>query len=87
MDWGLTLNNGSELANSYALLVGTDLFLYIQNGYGIKDVFDLLIVPENTEQIIYTQNNGESVTYNGYTQLIAVRDEGNGLITAILRGE
>ena len=78
----LTLNNGTELENSSAILSG-DLFLYIHD-HTMKAVFDLLIKPRNTEVIVYTMNNGTEITYNGYTKLRTVSDEGNGLITAVL---
>ena len=81
----LTLNDGTELDNSSAILSG-DLFLYV-NGYDLRTVFDLLIDPENTKQIIYTQVNGTLITYVGYKKLRAVTDEDNGLITAVLRRE
>lgn len=79
----LTLNDGTVLEDSSALLSG-DLFLYM-NGYGMQEIFDLLIDPEKTKKIIFTQVNGEKVTFTGYKKLIAVRDEENGLITAVLR--
>jgi len=79
----LTLNDGTVLEFSSALLSG-NLFLYI-NGSDLKTVFDLLIEPDNTETITYTQNNGEDVVFSGYTKLTAVSDEGNGLITAVLK--
>ena len=81
----LTLNDGTELDNSSAILSG-DLFLYIHDS-DLQTVFDLLIDPENTKQIIYTQVNGTSLTYVGYKKLHAVTDEDNGLITAVLRRE
>ena len=81
----LTLNDGTELENSSAILSG-DLFLYV-NGSDLQTVFDLLIDPENTKQIIYTQVNGTLITYVGYKKLRAVTDEDNGLITAVLRRE
>ena len=81
----LTLSNGTELENSSAIF-STDLFLYIR-GETLKDVFDLLIDPENTETIVYTQINGEDLTFTGFDKLIAVRDECNGMITAVLRKE
>ena len=81
----LMLNDGTELDNSSAILSG-DLFLYV-NGYDLRTVFDLLIDPENTKQIIYTQVNGTLITYVGYKKLRAVTDEDNGLITAVLRRE
>lgn len=81
----LTLSNGTEFENSNAILSG-DLFLYVR-GRTLKAVFDLLIKPKNTAEIVYTMNNGSEVTYENYTKLIAVRDEGDGLITAVLRRE
>ena len=81
----LTLSNGTEFENSNAILSG-DLFLYVR-GRTLKAVFDLLIKPKNTAEIVYTMNNGREVTYENYTKLIAVRDEGDGLITAVLRRE
>lgn len=81
----LTLNNGTVLENASAIISG-DVFLYI-NGETMKTVFDLLIVPENVETIIYKMNNGEEIIFEGFRKLIAVRDEGMGLITAVLRKE
>ena len=81
----LTLNDGTVLENSSAIQSG-DLFLYV-NGLSMKDVFLLLDDQEKTEKIIYTRNNGSEMIYLGYEKLIAVRDEGNNLITAVLRRE
>ena len=81
----LTLNDGTVLENSSAILSG-DLFVYIHDS-DLQTVFNLLIDPENTEVIVYTRNNGTEVTYEGYTKLKAVTDEDNGLITAVLRRE
>ena len=83
MNESLTLNDGTVLEQSSAV-ESTDLFVYV-NGHGMADVFGLLIDPEKTEKIIYTMVNGSEVTYSNYQHLIAVRDEGNGLITAVLR--
>ena len=83
MDEKLTLNNGTVLENSIAILSG-NLFLYIR-GKTMKAVFNLLSVRKNVETIVYTQVNGEDLTFSGFTKLTAVSDEGNGLITAVLR--
>ena len=85
MPENLTLSDETILDNSYAVLSG-DLFLYMR-GHGMKEVFDLLIDPEKVEQITYTQVNGDNVVFNGFQKLIAVRDEGNNLVTAVLRRE
>lgn len=79
----LKLNDGTVLEDSSAILSG-DLFLYM-NGYGMQEIFELLIDPEKTKKIVFTQVNGEKVTITGYKRLTAVRDEGNGLITAVLK--
>lgn len=79
----LTLNDGTVLENSSAILSG-DLFLYM-NGHGLQEVFNLLINPDNTTVIIFTQVNGEEITFTDFSRLISVRDEDNGLITAVLR--
>ena len=79
----LKLNDGTVLEDSSAILSG-DLFLYM-NGYGLQEIFELLIDPEKTKKIIFTQVNGDKVTITGYKRLIAVRDEDNGLITAVLK--
>ena len=79
----LKLNDGTVLEDSSAILSG-DLFLYM-NGYGLQEIFELLIDPEKTKKIIFTQVNGDKVTFTGYKRLIAVRDEENGLITAVLK--
>ena len=81
----LKLNDGTVLDNSSAIL-SSDLFLYM-NGYGMKEVFDLLIEPEKAKKIVYTRNDGSSVSYLKYKKLISVRDEGDDLITAVLRRE
>ena len=80
----LKLNDGSILDGN-ALLSG-DLFLYV-NGSDLQTVFSLLIDPEKTKKIVYTMVNETKQTFTGYKRLIAVRDEGNGLITAVLRKE
>ena len=82
----LTFENGFIVENSSAILAGS-LFLYMR-GISRRKAFDLLIEPLNTAEIIYTQMNGDMVTYTGYTKLTAVRDEDGGLITAMLdKGE
>jgi hypothetical protein len=83
----LTLSNGTVLENSNAIEddESSSLFVYTRNGYTIKDIFDLLYNPENTQKISYRQVNGDTVVFRGYTRLKAVRDEGRGVITAVLK--
>lgn len=79
----LTLNDGTILENSYVLMVDGSLFVYTNNGYNIKYVFDILYNPVATEHV--TAFDVVETTYEGYTKLVAVRDEGNGFITAVLK--
>ena len=83
MDGTLTLNDGTVMNGSTALVSSGQLFIYVMNGSGIRDVFELLIEPERTCRITATQS-GRTTVYEGYTRVVAVRDEGNGLITAAL---
>lgn len=82
----LRLNDGTVLADASAVTADTDLFLYIQQTT-LGAVFYALNETRRTRKIVYTQNNGEEITFTGYTKLTALRDEGNGLVTAVLRKE
>ena len=81
----LTLNDGTVLRDSYILLSGS-LFVYVQQaGMTIVELFELLCDPVKTAKIAYTQVNGETITFTGYKKLTSVRDEENGLFTAVLK--
>ena len=75
----VVLNDGTTWSG-YVILSGGHLFLYI-DGQGLKTVFDKLIVPAKAKKVTYN-SGGQSQVYKGYSKLIAVRDEGNGLVTA-----
>ena len=79
----LLLNDGTQLMNASAIESG-DLFLYI-NGHNLRNVFNWLIDPAKTAGIRYTMCDATVLEFTGYTKLIAVRDEGGGLVTAVLR--
>ena len=81
----LTLNNDTVLENSYVIESDSNLFVYTQNEYTVKEVCDALYDPEVTKKIVATPIAGDPVTYRGYKKLIAVRDEGHGMITAVLK--
>ena len=83
MDGTLTLNDGTVMSGSTLLESNGHLFIYVMNGSGIRDVFNMMIEPTKTCRITAAQN-GETLVKEGFTKLIAVRDEGNGLITATL---
>ena len=75
----IVLNDGTTWSG-YVILSGGHLFLYI-DGQVLKTVFDKLIVPAKAKKVTYN-SGGQSQVYKGYSKLIAVRDEGNGLVTA-----
>lgn len=84
MDVRITLSDGTVLESSSLIESDDRLFLYIRNGYGLREVFEKLIEPANTRTIQATQY-GATTAKEGFTKLICVRDEGNGLITAVLK--
>ena len=86
MDGTLTLNDGTVMSGSTLLESNGHLFIYVMNGSGIRDVFSLMIEPTKTCRITAVQS-GETLVKEGFTKLVAVRDEGNGLITAALKKE
>lgn len=86
MDGTLTLNDGTIMTGSTILESSGQLFVYVMNGSGIRDVFNLMIEPTKTCRITAAQS-GETLVKEGFTKLVAVRDEGNGLITAALKKE
>lgn len=80
----LTLNDGT-VWNGSVILSGGTLFFYV-NGITLKTLFNKLINQSTAKKI--TAAEGEVTTvYRGYTKLIAVRDEGNGLFTAVAEKE
>ena len=80
----LILNDGSSFLNSNAIESLGNLYIYVRDGTsGIRDVFEAFIDPEKTAHIVH-EYYGSTVEFDGYTELIAVRNEGNGLITAML---
>ena len=81
----LTLNDGTILHDSSGLVSSGNLFIYVrQDGISMTEVFNAFIDPEKTERIVYTQVNAEEIVFTGYEKLSAVRDEGDGLCTAVL---
>lgn len=84
MNEKLILSDVTEFANSHALESGRNLFVYISDGEsGLREVFDALIDPEKTAHIEY-HYSAAILNFDGFTKLVAVRDEGDGLITAVL---
>lgn len=82
MDERMTLNDGTQMAG-HAVEFNGQLFLYVRGGMGLADVFQALIDPESTKKIT-GERMGIKTVYRGYKKLTAVRDEGGGLITAVL---
>lgn len=81
----LTLNDGSVFSNSYAMISSRLLMIYVMDGVSdLRAVFDAFIDSEKTAMIRYIDIQHNETVYRGYTKLIAVRDEGHGLITVVL---
>lgn len=76
----LTLNDGTIIENSSVIESG-NLYVYIGNGMTLAEVFEIMNDPEKTKKIVYDMGG----TYRGYKKLIAVRDEQNGTMTAVLK--
>jgi hypothetical protein len=79
----LKLNDGSVFENSSALESDGILFVYV-SGYNIKQVFDGFYNSEASKKIVYTFGN-EKITFSGYKNLISVREEREGFVSASLR--
>ncbi len=79
----LTLNDGTVLEDTQAIESTGMLFIYSYCGHTIKELCDLLFPAENISSI-EANFPGGTKTYNGYNRLVAVRDEGNNLLTAVL---
>ena len=81
----LKLNDGTVMGNSYALMSGNTLFVYCADeGMTLSGFFALLIDSGNTEKIVYTKINGTEIEFDGFDRLMSVRDEDNGMFTAVL---
>lgn len=81
----LTLNDGTVLENSHAIESGDMLFIYVENGSTISQVFEIFINPDKTKKITFTNIDSSQITWRGYKRLMDVRDEEHGLITAMLK--
>lgn len=81
----LRFGDGTEV-NDSRLIQDRDLFLYM-NDVSFKSAFKIITDTKKTKRIIYLDNGGGSATYTGYTKPVALRDEGNGLVTAVLSKE
>ena len=80
----LTLNDGTELLDSYAVETLDNLFLYIRSGLNMMQVFMLVYDPNKISMIRYTA--GTTVTeYGGYTTIQGITQEHGGMISVVLR--
>lgn len=80
----VTLNDGTELENSYAAETLDNLFLYISNGMSMLQVLMLMADPSKTEEITYTAGENTTV-YSGYTVVQGITQEHGGMISVVLR--
>ena len=84
MNEKLVLADGTEIENAYMVEALGLMHLYFHNGFGMREVFEIAIDPKKTLAVTGYQFGVER-SCSGYTKLIAVRDEGYGLITASLK--
>jgi hypothetical protein len=70
-------------ADGRGLETDSRLFLYIY-GKSLKEVFDLLIDPENTREISWEQSESSRGKWTGYNTLMSVSVEREGMISASL---
>lgn len=81
----LTLSDETVFQNSHAIESGANLYIYVQDGKsGLREVFEAFIDSEKTAEIRFHGLDNQVSVFRGYNKLIAVRDEGRGLITAVL---
>lgn len=81
----LKLNDGTIFNKSYAMISSRLLMVYIQDENStLRTVFDTLSDPEKTSVVRSVDYMERETVITGYTKLVAVRDEGNGLLTAVL---
>ena len=80
----LTLNDGTELLDSYAVETLDNLFLYIRSGLNMMQVFMLVYDQNKISMIKYTA--GDTVTeFGGYTMVQGITQEHGGMISVVLR--
>ena len=85
MDERLMLSDGTAFLDSHALQNGNLLFVYIKDeNSDIRTVFDALYDSTKTNRITYYLYKSE-IVFDGFTKLMSVRDEDNGMITAYLK--
>ena len=84
MEQKLILNDGTELDNSYVLLSGLILWVYIYGDVSFQRAFELLNDPTKTESIL-CDRYGTRNTYDCFTDLFCIRKEDGGFISAGLR--
>lgn len=80
----LKFNDGTILTGSYAALTNTALFLYIQNGMTIVELFPILTDPTKTSEIVYGENTEHPQIYTGFTKLQSISVGVNGLVSAVM---
>ena len=78
----LQLNDGTVLADSYAICSGR-LFFYL-SGVTMAEAFALMNDPEKT-CVIISRRYGTEQEFDGYTDLVNLTKEDDGRITGSLR--
>lgn len=84
MNQKLILSDGTELANSYAVQAGGNLWVYVYAQISFAALFGLLNDPAKTDAITLSQG-GTETEFDGYDELFCIRKEDGGFISAGLR--
>lgn len=79
----LTLNDGTEIPDGYAIENSGALMVFIP-GMALADGFALLNNPENTSRI-RAEQYGQETTFSGFNHLYSLREESGGLLSAGIR--
>lgn len=83
MDEYIELADGTQMDNTHCIESDGSLFIYT-TGRNLDTVYTALRSGNRTRIIRATQY-GEKTTYEGYTHLYALREEGGGMTSAALR--
>lgn len=82
METTLILNDGTEIQKAHMLESGGELWIYVNSGMKIRELFDLLRDPEKV-RVIRVKETG--TRYRGYREIFSIREEQDGQVYAGLR--
>lgn len=84
MNEQLTLNDGTVIAPAHAIEADGTLWVYIDGGMTLAEVFGLLCDPLKTERIT-ADRYGDITVHEGFTDLFCITREDDGQVNAGLK--